>query len=1365
MQRSSDDSGFPVDFAIITVLDIELQALLNCIDAPVPINPPGDPYTYHLGRIELPAGHAYTVLITQLSHMGDVEAAAATTHIIERWKPGALILVGLGGGIGANGVRVGDVVIAESVFYYEPAKVWPRRRENRPQMFQCDVVLYSKARTLGESPAWLAGAPPLAMPLDTPHARTGPIGAGEKVIQRPRVLNTLLQACPILQAVANEGAGVARAASISRTPFLEIRGISDLADGRGDNRWRAQAANVAAVLTRNLLHSHPTLALSETRQTNLDGRNYSANVMIGSGILDLPEHKKAVEGAIERCGMRPIVIGRNQSATVAAVEESRHLLESADAYIGIFANHYGQILPGQVASLLDIEYHLATQRLTPIVACRPHEDHPFTMRDIDFDAESRSRMERLKQEVQNHETGVRYKLETFRDASDLGNRVFLALSEMKGAGVLPQRSTNAESLASSLSAVPERPQPYYVHQYVGNGPFYGRATDLETLNRWELSGDVMMVVDALGGVGKSALTWRWVHEYYHHRQADFEGLIWWSFDEKEGMPSNFLRHALAYVTRRSLKEVEQLSRSEQEQVLLAELGKRRYLLALDGAERMLRAYRRVDAAQVSDRIADEGNSLENERLSRCIDPRDGKLLRKLAQCTPSKVLMSTRILPEELRDEVTGKVAHGVQHLQLGGLDRDDALAMMRAFGIRGSTELLIHMMEQLGYHTLTLQLLAGRVNNYRPAPGDFDEWYREVGADWKLSELEVDERYTHILKYALEGLDPKLRFFLCQIAVFDHAVDYAAISVLNPFVPPLPEPEYPPQPDDIDVSPYAQRMRYGERQVLSSYKHDVESALARQGISSDDSRRLERELAELDERLAQAERDIRLQLRWEEECRQKRAEAKEWHDRQKERAIAPFNQGLTELEDRGLLQWDHANRYELHPVVRSFAFEQLNKDDRKRAFSKVRTDYFDVQTEEDPDHVTNVSQLQRTLDIYRAYLGEEKWDEAINIFGRRLDTALNRLGEFRKTIELLEPLFPSGLETRPQLSDAQMQWYAMNEVASNFRLIGEIPHALDILKGALALALHMNDVGRMRRTLGTLVLANQEIGAFSAAEQALNLALMAEQKIGDLRDLGYCYLQALHFYADTGRWDHADAAYEAFLKVYESPEYARDRDIWGPTGKYLHAQTLIARGLDGRAELEEAEQMDDFRLSSLVRRFTNWLHGVALLMAQEPVEAEKRFEESLQIAINTQLPPASYRIGIAKARLAQGLREDALQMLEKAMSEDVLPEYRAERLVSAAEIHLALGNHAQARSYALEAYRVAWAEGPPYCWAWELKRAQQALGTLGVDEPRLEPFDPNRVISLQKQDEILRMIDAYSRFESWTDPTVPVQFDRSIAE
>jgi hypothetical protein len=69
-------------------------------------------------------------------------------------------------------------------------------------------------------------------------------------------------------------------------------------------------------------------------------------------------------------------------------------------------------------------------------------------------------------------------------------------------------------------------------------------------------------------------------------------------------------------------------------------------------------------------------------------------------------------------------------------------------------------------------------------------------------------------------------------------------------------------------------------------------------------------------------------------------------------------------------------------------------------------------------------------------------------------------------------------------------------------------------------------------------------------------------------------------------------------------------------------------------------------------------------------------------------------------------------------------------------------GRFEEAKRYALEAYKKAWADGPPYSFWWDLKRADSTLKELSVPKPPMPRFDPARMRSMPFENEIQKFIE-----------------------
>ncbi|HWN93774.1 MAG TPA: hypothetical protein VNT99_01965 [Methylomirabilota bacterium] len=81
--------------------------------------------------------------------------------------------------------------------------------------------------------------------------------------------------------------------------------------------------------------------------------------------------------------------------------------------------------------------------------------------------------------------------------------------------------------------------------------------------------------------------------------------MWWSFYESDAHWENFIIRTLAYVSGQSEKAVREMKSSDREDHLWNILDQQPFLLVLDGLERILLAYARMDAAQMLDDDLDE----------------------------------------------------------------------------------------------------------------------------------------------------------------------------------------------------------------------------------------------------------------------------------------------------------------------------------------------------------------------------------------------------------------------------------------------------------------------------------------------------------------------------------------------------------------------------------------------------------------------------------------------------------------------------------------------------------------------------------------------------------------------------------------
>jgi nucleoside phosphorylase len=252
-----------VDFAIITALPVEREAVVRRLTDSQKTQFDDEPLTFYTGTVSIPGeARPYTVVVTQLLEMGIIDSAIAATRVINRWHPRNVLMVGIAGGLKGKAM-LGDVLVSQYAYYYEPGKVTPDGIETRGRQFTSDLMLYGRSQHY-EAAEWkgeIHSPRPdaTAEAAELPSVRFGPIACGELVIASNEELENIRQQCPKMIGVAMEGAGAAKGALSHGTPprYLEIRGVSDYAGPDKNDRWHEYAANAAAAFTFGFLRSRP----------------------------------------------------------------------------------------------------------------------------------------------------------------------------------------------------------------------------------------------------------------------------------------------------------------------------------------------------------------------------------------------------------------------------------------------------------------------------------------------------------------------------------------------------------------------------------------------------------------------------------------------------------------------------------------------------------------------------------------------------------------------------------------------------------------------------------------------------------------------------------------------------------------------------------------------------------------------------------------------------------------------------------------------------------------------------------------------------------------------------------------------------
>jgi hypothetical protein len=499
--------------------------------------------------------------------------------------------------------------------------------------------------------------------------------------------------------------------------------------------------------------------------------------VISSTAYDLPKHRDAAENACLREHFFPVMMEHQARGSAAALQLSLELVDQADVYVLILGRRYGEVALGQDKSFTHLEFERATERGIARLVFLMADDHPLLAADVETGLGA-ERLAGLREQVRLQQ-GVNF----FSSHDDLRAKLIAELAEMRN------RLRPQEASFHHIRQLVAPPEPYIAHPYtlLQTSEVVGRQQELNALTDWitdsgSNAARIMFFV-AIGGIGKSAVTWKWFNEIAQHEMRPLAGRVWWSFYETDARFDNFVTRTLAYVTGQTLEQVQQKRVPEQVDALLAVLDQEPYLIVLDGLERLLLAYARPDAAYLADddldaEIATAAATTQGlpisaatsftgqSRLRMAADPCAGDFLERLAVVRASRVLATSRLFPTDLQT-VTGVPRKGTAAYFVQGLSNDDAVSLWRAFDVSGSREDLVALFNTFGNYPLLIRALAGEVSRYRPAPGDFDKW-RQAHADFDPFQFPLlVQRKSHVLQYALSGLTGAETRVLYTIAAF----------------------------------------------------------------------------------------------------------------------------------------------------------------------------------------------------------------------------------------------------------------------------------------------------------------------------------------------------------------------------------------------------------------------------------------------------------------------------------------------------------------------------------------------------------------------------------------------------------------------
>jgi tetratricopeptide (TPR) repeat protein len=757
---------------------------------------------------------------------------------------------------------------------------------------------------------------------------------------------------------------------------------------------------------------------------------------------------------------------------------------------------------------------------------------------------------------------------------------------------------------------------FFGHRYGDLATFTGRETEFNMLDAWLANdSETLLMLRALGGFGKSALAWTWFNRV---DREQWQTAVWWSFYEKESGFESFLSETLNHLG----VEVKQSARQQVNDLLEAMCGTN-ILIVLDGFERLLRQYGRMDAALQSD---NEDADIDPSQRD-CSSPLAETFLRGLSGAgTKSKVLMTTRLCPRAL-ESADGKLLKGCRDEALSAFSPEDAVTYFHNEGIQATRAEIIEVCAAYGYHPLSLSLLVGLINEDHEKRGD-------IAAVKNLEIFEnVRARRHHVLERAYQSLAPERRDLLSKISCFRGSMEYAVLKKVFP------------SPD--------------------------------------------------------------------------------------------LDKALLDLRKRGLLQYaGETQRYDLHPIVRHYAYDHFTDEKRrKEAHVQLAMHFVDAMPVTNRN-VKTLEDLAPVIELYHHMVGAGNLDEAMKLYyGRLQEVIYFQFGAYQLEIELLRALFLDGEDKPPCLKREDAQAWTLNELANVYSLSGQPRRAVPVFQSGVVLTEKMGHKKNVAIGLGNVAsMAQIHIGALNAAERNLR------RRIGLCREIADEFNEAIG-HQDLGRvlsyrgaWQEAEQELDKAQKIFDKVEpnnfvsvvraYRAFYFLLQVRGFPKSKNNNLKLAIQFSRHALEISNEHAIKYEPTARDFVRdyWLLGAAYCMNNDLPQAEENLSKALNLCrqINAVNAEADILLDLGRLSFAYALRsapgsaqDELFKDAQEKASEALMITERSGYVLQGADVNLFLASLAledgklgigtlgsgkdAARKYAEEALKLATCDGPPY--------------------------------------------------------------------
>lgn len=439
----------------------------------------------------------------------------------------------------------------------------------------------------------------------------------------------------------------------------------------------------------------------------------------------------------------------------------------------------------------------------------------------------------------------------------------------------------------------------------------------------------------------------------------------------------------------------------------------------------------------------------------------------------------------------------------------------------------------------------------------------------------------------------------------------------------------------------------------------------------------------------------------------------------------------LEDLIERGLLHHDTSSRrFDLHPIVRRYAYDRLASRARKATHQNMR-DYFAAVPR--PVVVASVDDLAPVIELYHHMTQAEQFDEAFLLLRDRIHKPVYyQFGAYYLMIDLLHMLLPEGEDAPPRLSSARTRSWTLMSLANCKQMCGMPRQAASLGKRAAALDENDRDDRNLSISLGNVGECLLALGEFKQSQLHLRRAISLARREGITLYESRERERLAVAYSLRGLFDHfmveARTSLSLLSKTLTPSDRASNR-LLVARASLLHSRATPRSDPEiRRAAAEAAQQAMQLLLEaakdgqSCERDFVraHLLLAAAQVATNRFEQADSNLSESLERCRRINLIELEGDILIELARLREVTRqpEESQHLAEEALEITERCEYAlqgADARLVLARLAINRGATSQAIEHARAAHRLSTCDGgPDYTYKAAFDEAARLLGQLG---------------------------------------------------